>query len=137
VGGRTRAMDLRMNKVRFIVILPASHVAIVTILLEWERIAPVPRGVELYVSTPRLICHGLNAPGLFVRVLDYYLLEFESRPVWLSRPLFGLRSDDFFFLAGVIAVWYVVGRALDHRRTSRTPGRVVLRQLQCRSVSEL
>jgi hypothetical protein len=106
-----------MRKLRFTWFLPAIQFVIATILLQWGYRAPVSRGSEMYVPTGQLICKGLNAPALLFRFLDP--IPWGPKFDWIPRSILGFYTDDLFFLAGVIVVWYIVGRALDHRRTSR------------------
>jgi biotin transporter BioY len=44
-------------------------------------------------------------------------------PPYLTGPTAGFYTDDLFFLAGVVVVWYFVGRAWDQRRTPQTVGK--------------
>jgi len=75
----------------------------------------------MYVPTARLICRGLNAPAVLFNVLDP--IEWGVAPSWLPHSVFGFDTGDLFFLAGVIVIWYLVGRALDQRRALTAAGR--------------
>jgi hypothetical protein len=110
-----------MHKLRLALVLPVIQFAIAAILLQWAYRAPIPRGSEAYVPTVRLVCRGLNAPALLFRMLDPFRLgpPFDSGP----RSMLGFDRDDLFFLVGVIVAWYLVGRALDHRRSSSIAAR--------------
>jgi len=77
----------------------------------------------MYVPTADLVCQGLNAPALLSRFPLYAVQEWGPESAWVSRPMLGLYGGDVFFLAGVIVVWFLVGRALDRRRTARALGK--------------
>jgi hypothetical protein len=98
-------------------ILPAIQLVVAATLLQWGYHSPAPRGSEVYVPTTRLICQGLNAPALLFRFFNPigWGQRFDRIPRWI----FGFDTDDLFFLAGVIVVWYLVARALDRRRALR------------------
>jgi hypothetical protein len=110
-----------MRKLKLAWFLPVIQFVIAAILLQWGYRAPVPRGSELYVPPSRLICLGLDAPALLFRLLDPvpWGPEFD----WIPRSILGFDTDDLFFLVGVIVVWYLAGRALDHLWTPRTAKR--------------
>lgn len=105
-----------MYKFRFAWLLPIFQLVIAIGLLEDAYHAKVPKGSELYVPTTRLICQGLNAPALLFRLLN----PGGWGPDWdgLPRSILGFDTHDLFFLAGVIVVWCVIGRAIDRRRTA-------------------
>lgn len=109
-----------MAKNRLGLPLAAIQLVVAAILLQLGYRAPLLHGSELYVPTERLICLGLNAPARLFKFLDpiYWGEKFD----WLPRSMFGFYVDDLFFLAGVIIVWYLVGRALDRTRALRTTG---------------
>ena len=101
-----------MPKLKFATVLPISQFVIAVILLQLGD----PR--LSYVHTARLVCWGLNAPAMVSRGLG--LLCGRWGLPCLTGPIAGFYTDDLFFLAGVVVVWYLVGRALDQRRTSQT-----------------
>jgi hypothetical protein len=105
-----------MQKLRLALVLPIIQFVVAAILLQ----SGDPH-VPMYVPTARLICWGLSAPALLFRALNPigWGPTFERLP----RSIVGVDTDDLFFLAGVIVVWYIAGRALDQRRTSKTAGR--------------
>ena len=104
-----------MRKLRLALVLPITQFIVATILLHWGV------RVEFYAPTPRLICWGLNAPALLFTSLDPG--RWGPTFAWWPGSIIGVDMDDVFFLAGVIVVWYVVGRALDQRRTSVSAAR--------------
>jgi len=68
----------------------------------------------VYVSTPSLLCDGLDAPAAVLRMLYRMFLE----RLWPGVDLWnvaGFGIDDLIFLAGVAILWYLVGRSLDRR----------------------
>src|ERR1035438_5642080 len=103
-----------MPKLRFAAVLPISQFVIAVILLQCGD----PR--RSYVHTARLVCWGLTAPAMLFRALGLLLASCGPTFPWLTQPILGFYTDDLFFLAGVVVVWYLVGRALDQRRTSQT-----------------
>ena len=66
-----------------------------------------------FASPVTLICFGINAPALLLRALGAWLgmPRIDHAPV----VVFGLGLGEGFFLLGVIACWYSVGRWLDNR----------------------
>ncbi len=106
-----------MLKLRLAIVLPIIQFVFAVILLQLEYQATVP----MYVPTARLICRGLNAPAALFNALDP--IEWGMAPSWLPHSVFGFDTGDLFFLAGVIVVWYLVGRALDQRRAFKAAGR--------------
>ena len=102
-------------KSRFI--LPALHLPLALWLLRLGYRTRVPKGDDSpYLPTARLLCQGMNAPALFFRSLDpVYLGEHFD---FLPRTLLGFYTDDWFFLLGVLLVWYFTGRCIENRSKS-------------------
>jgi hypothetical protein len=101
-----------MRKLRLAVILPVGQVIIALALFEWGERQWVGKG--LFVPTGRLLCFALNAPALlFLKLLDLF-------PDWNAPRICGFYFDEIFFLPGVAVLWYLIGRALDRRRTPHT-----------------
>ena len=99
-----------MRKLRFAHILPLAQLVLAATLLEWDRLAGAPLGLNsLYV------CYGINAPAMLIlwlaRLLQVDYISVSWMPFWLGHLL---------FLGGVVVLWYLVGRALEQRR-SRKP----------------
>jgi hypothetical protein len=67
-----------------------------------------------YVSTPTLICTGINAPARFLAGISFLFQRFDHPP----PTIFGLDMYDTFFLIGIIMLWFLVGWTLDKRRAS-------------------
>lgn len=111
-----------MRKLRWAWVLPLIQFVTATILLRWGYRAPGPRGAEYYVPIGHRICWGLNAPAVSFRILGSYLIRSKQPSGSVILRDFGFGADDLLFLAGVVIVWYLVGRALDGQRTSRTSG---------------
>jgi len=107
-----------MQKPKLALILATVQFVLAAILLQLGYRAAVPHGVELYVPTARLICLGINAPARLFRFLDP--TGWGENFDFLPRKIFGFGTDDLFFLAGVILVWCLVGRAMDQKRALRT-----------------
>jgi hypothetical protein len=106
-----------VSRLKLAVLLPITQLAIAASLLQWSYRIPHPQGVELYSPTPWLICFGLNAPALIFRAVSPAMWGEEYR--WFPASIAGFYSDEFFFLVGVILVWYLVGRTLDRRSSPR------------------
>jgi tellurite resistance protein TehA-like permease len=98
-----------VRKLRFAVFLPALQVVLALVLLQWD-VAP-----DFYWSEPMLICDGLNAPAFL------FMAPTRWPPIaeLAGGRVLGTDISDIFFLAGVLVVWYMVGRALDRRRGSQ------------------
>lgn len=110
-----------MRSMKFSFILPLSQLCIAISLLEGGRRILGPRGLDtIYVSTPTMFCFGLNAPAILFELpvllarhnpttnpsaLEYHLLELS---------LVGFTAAQLLFLAGVVVVWFPVGRMIDH-----------------------
>jgi hypothetical protein len=110
-----------MHKVRLAVVLPVIQFSVATTLLQWGYRAPAPNGLDDYVPAVHRICWGLNAPTLPFGVLDTVLWRYWPASGWQGWSVLHLYPGDVFFLAGVVVVWYLVGRGLDRRRFSETP----------------
>jgi hypothetical protein len=66
-----------------------------------------------------LVCYGINAPAIFLR-----LVVFPFTPVGRPRPLpsiFGYGPEELSFFLGVAILWFVVGKLLDRRRSDKVP----------------
>jgi hypothetical protein len=108
-----------MRKLRLALVLPIIQVAIAAILLQAAYRTRLPRGSDA-IPDVRLICRGLNAPALVFRLPNLMAPE----ATWIPKlpSVFGFDVDDVYFLVGVVVVWYLLGRALDQRRSSRKEG---------------
>jgi len=107
-----------MHKLRLAIVLPIIQVVIAAILLRLGKRPPV----AMFVPTAQRINWGLNAPALLFRAVPVFVAGREPASTWPSRSVLGFDVSDLFFLVGVIVVWFLVGRALDRRRTSKTAG---------------
>jgi hypothetical protein len=110
-----------MRRLRLALSLPVIQFGIAATLLQWGYRTPVPPGSEMYIPTARLVCRGLNAPALLFRILDPFTWGLAGDRI--PRSMLGFDTGDIPFLVGVIVVWYLVGRALDKRRISKTAER--------------
>lgn len=108
-----------MRRLRFVFLLPIAQLVVALLLLQWgHRILP-PRGLDtIYLPTPTLVCIGINAPALLFKVGD-----FLKPQTWKYTSIRGFSLDEFWFLAGVLVIWFLIGLALDaHRlRGASTP----------------
>ncbi len=105
---------------RLAVVLPVAQSVLAATLLHWGQSQKVsfPLGPQMLE-----ICFGLNAPAIpFLNARAIVARVFDARwqyeIPWKQRLIFGHGTDYLFFLCGVIALWYFVGQALDHRRAS-------------------
>lgn len=105
---------MRQLKLRFF--LPVMQVLLAASLLYWathEKTASISE--ELYASPTTLICFGINAPALLLRALGTWLgMPYINRA---PTVVLGFGLGDWFFLFGVVACWYLMGRWLDHLRS--------------------
>jgi hypothetical protein len=100
-------------KLRVQIVLPVMQLIGALVLLAWGRGMSQSARLDFpYSPTPVLICNGINAPAALFS-LSASLLPLEK----LDRgpiSIFGLGAQSLFFLAGVVVLWYLVGRAIDH-----------------------
>ena len=99
--------------------LPAIQLILAAVLLKWGEYHPHPRWwrpgmYEFWRPTSDLICYGINAPA-FRLVPAIYHLAFGK---FIPR-IAGFYPADLFLLAGVIVLWFLVGREIDARRDPR------------------
>ena len=92
----------RLVRLRLALALPAAQVIIAGVL---ESYSPPPDFEAPPLVTQ--ICWGVNAPALFVRGFGTKILD-SILPDGNTIPVF-----EICFLAGVVLVWFLVGRALD------------------------
>jgi hypothetical protein len=106
-----------MPKFRSVIVLPSVQFVLAIVLLQWGFWAgkhPPGKFDTVYVATPGLLCLGLNAPAVVLRMLAGMFLE----SLWPGDHLWGIAGfggEDLSFLAGVAVLWYLVGRSLDRR----------------------
>lgn len=98
--------------------LPIVQLPIAILLLQWARVSGAveqQRFDTLYTATPALVCAGINAPA---RVFEATAGFFDrvDHPI---PTIFGFKLDYVFFLVGIGILWYVVGKVLDQRQSSR------------------
>jgi len=108
---------MRKLKLRFA--LPTAQLAVAMSLMYWgEHMKAPPHSDELSASSVTLICLGINAPAMLFRALGAWFGTqlIDRAPV----AVFGFGLEECFFLLGVIACWYFVGRWLDHRKSPGT-----------------
>jgi hypothetical protein len=107
-----------MRKLGLRFILPAAQLALALILLYWGNHTKAPPHSDTpFTPSVTLICFGINAPALLLLALGAWIgtPRMDKAPVMLSG--FGL--DEWFFFAGVILCWYLVGLWLDSRAFPR------------------
>jgi hypothetical protein len=104
-----------LPKLKLAVALPLGHLLLAAGLFQWAYRVEGP----MYVSAPRLICRGLNAPAQLFGIIGAVLWT----PDWdlLPHSMLGFDSGDLVFLVGVILVWWLVGRSLDQRAKPTRP----------------
>ena len=106
-----------MSKNRSVILLPSVQLVLAIALMQWGYWATMHRPGKfdtLYISTPSMLCDGLDAPAVVLRMLYRMFLE----RLWPAGDLWnvaGFGVDDVLFLAGVATLWYLVGRSLDRR----------------------
>jgi hypothetical protein len=101
-------------------VLPVIQLALALVLLHWGdqiEVATVRRMRydTLYVSTPTLICDGINEPAKFLAAVSFFFERVDQAP----PTIFGMDMDHTLFLAGIIVLWILVGWTLDKCRSSR------------------
>lgn len=73
---------------------------------------------EFWRPTSDLVCYGINAPA-FRLVPAFYSLALGK---FIPR-IAGFYAQDLFLLAGVIVLWYLVGKKIDTTRRPELPRR--------------
>jgi len=106
-----------MRKLRFALALPAIQLALTVALLRlgyWQERHPPGVFDTPYEATAVFVCHGISAPVAPVKDLfwRYIRLPEVSEPLW---DALGFDLYDLVFPVGVVILWYIVGRSLDHR----------------------
>jgi hypothetical protein len=101
-----------LRKLKLALALPIIQFIGATLVLRWD--GPSALGPP----TLLLICRGLNAPALLLRVQAMW----GPFSKWVPGSLAGVDTSDLLFLVGVLFTWYFVGRALDRRRAPNPPG---------------
>ena len=97
----------RRLPIKFSFILPIVQIALALFLLRGPE--PPNNFDTLTVSTPRLLCAGINAPAtVFIALAG--LFDRVDRPI----PTFlGFSFAYEFFLVGILVLWYLAGTILD------------------------
>jgi len=119
------------RKLELAVVAPITQFVLATALLLTAHRIPELWGLDTpYVSTPALICYGINAPAALIKALGIFITaEFINRPL----AAYGFGIEDLWFLSGVVIVWYLVGRTLDRFRSGEEPQK--LRMLSVREIA--
>jgi hypothetical protein len=104
-------------RLRLAFILPLLQFLLALSLLHWGSRIEVEvwrrmRYDTLYLSTPTLICTGINAPARLLARMSFLFERVDQPP----PTLFGLGLDTVFFFTGIFALWFLVGHMLDKRR---------------------
>jgi hypothetical protein len=73
---------------------------------------------EFWRPTSDLVCYGINAPAFRLVPALYSLALGKFIP-----PIAGFYSQDLFLLAGVIVLWYLIGKEIDAWRRPHESGR--------------
>ena len=104
-----------MWQLRLTVVLTLGQVLLAAfLLLHSNGRGPEARKFDtVYVSTPVLVCEGINAPALVFKLLGILFPEKIDQPPRELLP--GLTPVTLFFLVGVAVLWFSVGRALENR----------------------
>lgn len=110
-----------MQKLRWSWALPIIQLAVAVTLVQYSYHAPLPPGVDLSVPPAWTICRGIDAPAILFRTFGHYVIRIGTRSPEEGAPekILGFYTDDWLFLAGVVLVWYLVGRALQRRWRAR------------------
>jgi hypothetical protein len=106
-------------RLKFSWLLPIGQVALAIFLLHWGQQLEISTQRRMrydtpYVSTPALLCAGINGPARFVALLSYFFYRYDHAP----PTVFGLDLERTFFFLGVAVLWFLVGRTIDARRPS-------------------
>ena len=104
-------------RLRFTFLLPLAQLLLALFLLRLG--AHLSTGIQrrydtLYVSTPQLVCAGINAPARLLEGMSHFFYRVDHAP----PTIFGFGLDFVSFLIGIVALWLLVGWAVDKRRSS-------------------
>jgi hypothetical protein len=104
--------------VKMSILLPVAQLTLAITLLVWARHQPVHMGTPddaYYTPTVELLCYGINAPVAHLSWrIDQVLSDMVGRMQWRVA---GFYSNVWFFLMGVVVLWYLVGKKIDGLRS--------------------
>jgi hypothetical protein len=111
-----------MRRLRFAIVLPVVQLVLSIGLLKWGRWQehhPPGSFDTPYAATPVFACQGIRAPAVLLENFFRTIAPLNKVNEALSDKLHG--GYNLSFLLGVIILWYLVGRRVDHR-ISRSAG---------------
>jgi hypothetical protein len=101
-----------MRKLRLSIFLPATQIPVALMLWECQfHLLPLTHS---HFSAGPLICYGINAPALFLRLAVFPYTR-GNHPSWPQPTLFGFGLEEFSFFLGIAILWYLIGKWLDKR----------------------
>jgi hypothetical protein len=119
----------RVRQLKYSLFLPPSQLLLALALWEGGRQVSRARSLDtFYWPTSALLCYGINAPAVFVKLLAFPV----TRGNRFSAPsVSGYGLEEVFFFLGVGILWFLIGRELDkeasglhHEEKQRTVPRV-------------
>ncbi len=80
-------------------------------------------------SPGQLVCYGINAPAIFLRLIVFPFTR--GHPYWPQLFVLGHGLEDLSFFLGVAILWFLIGKWLDRRRLhkERSERRMTAREL--------
>jgi hypothetical protein len=118
-----------MSKLKYSLVLPIVQFPIALTLVLWYYILSERQAAPILLFRPAVsfFCRGMNAPawligGLISEVTRFLILfAASSRSDWSSPSNYRIPFSEMFFLASVLVLWFLVGRAIDQNRLAQPP----------------
>jgi hypothetical protein len=114
-GGTFRLSPSIHMPIKLSRVLPPINVALAVTLLQWGYHSRPPVVLDtMWVSTPTLVCYGVNAPAFRISGIVDKLLSSLPNDLFSKVP----HSGDILLVIVAAMFWYLVGRRIDHSRSS-------------------
>lgn len=105
-----------MHRIRLSIPLPAIQLPLAIALWEWGDRFFRPHLSRGGFGPGQLVCYGINAPAIFLRLIVFPFTR--GHPYWPQLSVMGYSLEDLSFFLGVAILWFLVGKWLDRRRLS-------------------
>ena len=114
--------------IRFSIILPSVQVPFAVGLWEWGVYQTHAKSLgSLPWTIAPMVCQGINAPA----ILPARLVSYPFRMTDLRHFLPHFSLEEWIFFIGVAVIWFLVGLAIDRRKTKRASSKLSLRSGFC------
>jgi hypothetical protein len=102
-----------MRKLKLSVLLPVIQLPLALVLWEWGGRLPLPSLGSGHFRAGPLVCYGINAPAVFLRLVVFPFTRGSRQ--WAQPSIFGYGPEEWSFFLGVVILWFLVGTLLDQR----------------------